>query len=73
MQPIIVETEFCNSRQLLESATGLIQGTLDVLIAGGSRQYATLEIALRYLLKLDEVLRPKPAHESDKSVDKLEL
>lgn len=70
---IVVQTEFQNPRQLLESARCLIAGALDGMTDGDSRQYTTLEIAMRYLAKLDEVLRPKPTPESDKSVDKLEL
>ena len=59
MNDITVVTEFINCRQLLESATRLIQGALDGMEDTESRQFEALQIALRYLFKLDEILTKK--------------
>ncbi len=59
MNNLSVVTEFVNRRQLLESATRLIQGALDGMEDTESCQFEALQIALRYLFKLDEVLAEK--------------
>lgn len=56
MSDLVVITEFVNRRQLLEAATNLIQGVLDGLADTESRQFEALQIAVRYLFKLNEVL-----------------
>ena len=59
MNEITITTEFVNRRQLLEAATNLIQGVLDGLANSESRQLEALQIAVRYLFKLNEVLAEK--------------
>ena len=59
MNDITVVTKFVNRRQLLESATHLLQGILDGLADSDSRQFEALQVALRYLWKLDELIAEK--------------